>query len=205
MSFEWNAHRFSGGALVLDLVNTVIYRDDPGRSVDRFADREEVVRFAGAAQGFRAAELGGTCLSAGRSGPSVTRLLDLREAANGLFRSSVRVNGADAGQLARFLQLGAACLDALPAGIRPLRLDGRDGPARLPLDAAAFLSGLRLLEPDRLARIKICPNCHWLYLDASRNRSRRWCDMTICGNRQKAKRHYERIRREDPNAAENGN
>lgn len=205
MSFEWNAHRFSGGALVLDLVNTVIYRDDPERSVDRFSDRDEVARFAEAACGFRAAELGGTRLSAERNEPAVTRLLDLREAANGLFRTSVRANGADAGQLARFLQLGAVCLDALPAGTRPLRRDDRDGAARLPLDAAVFLSGLRLLEPERLARIKICPNCHWLYLDASRNRSRRWCDMAVCGNRQKARRHYDRIGREVRNAADKGN
>jgi predicted RNA-binding Zn ribbon-like protein len=34
--------------------------------------------------------------------------------------------------------------------------------------------------------------CSWLFLDTSRNRSRRWCSMEDCGNRAKARRHYER-------------
>lgn len=33
--------------------------------------------------------------------------------------------------------------------------------------------------------------CRWLFLDNSRNHSRRWCDMKVCGNRAKAHRHYE--------------
>lgn len=68
------------------------------------------------------------------------------------------------------------------------------GARDLSLGTAAFLSAMRLLEPARLGRVKICPNCHWLYLDESRNRSRRWCDMTVCGNRAKAQRHYRRNR-----------
>jgi predicted RNA-binding Zn ribbon-like protein len=36
--------------------------------------------------------------------------------------------------------------------------------------------------------------CGWLFLDTSRNHSRRWCDMTDCGNRAKARRHYQRGR-----------
>jgi predicted RNA-binding Zn ribbon-like protein len=35
-------------------------------------------------------------------------------------------------------------------------------------------------------------NCNWLFLDTSKNRSRRWCDMKECGNREKARRHYHR-------------
>jgi predicted RNA-binding Zn ribbon-like protein len=34
--------------------------------------------------------------------------------------------------------------------------------------------------------------CTWLFLDHSRNRSRRWCSMETCGNRAKAHRHYRR-------------
>ncbi|TMR19968.1 CGNR zinc finger domain-containing protein [Nonomuraea turkmeniaca] len=37
------------------------------------------------------------------------------------------------------------------------------------------------------SRVKSCaaPDCRWAYLDSSRNRSRRWCDMAECGNRAK--------------------
>ncbi|MCL4825828.1 MAG: CGNR zinc finger domain-containing protein [Caldilinea sp.] len=34
--------------------------------------------------------------------------------------------------------------------------------------------------------------CGWLFFDASRNRSRRWCSMEDCGNRAKARLHYKR-------------
>jgi predicted RNA-binding Zn ribbon-like protein len=37
-------------------------------------------------------------------------------------------------------------------------------------------------------RIKQCPNCGYLFVDNSKNKSRRWCSMEICGNRVKAQR-----------------
>jgi predicted RNA-binding Zn ribbon-like protein len=53
-----------------------------------------------------------------------------------------------------------------------------------------------LLVSSDLALVRQCAadTCEWLFLDRSRNRSRRWCDMTICGNRAKARRHYSRRR-----------
>lgn len=42
------------------------------------------------------------------------------------------------------------------------------------------------------ARVRECPSCGWLFLDRSRNRSRRWCSMRTCGNTAKARRHYRR-------------
>jgi predicted RNA-binding Zn ribbon-like protein len=45
-----------------------------------------------------------------------------------------------------------------------------------------------------LERLKVCPNCDWLFIDRSRNASRVWCDMHTCGNRAKARRHAERRR-----------
>lgn len=43
-------------------------------------------------------------------------------------------------------------------------------------------------------RIKECggENCNWLFFDASKNRSRRWCTMEDCGSKVKAKRHYHK-------------
>jgi predicted RNA-binding Zn ribbon-like protein len=37
-------------------------------------------------------------------------------------------------------------------------------------------------------------DCVWLFLDSTRNRSRQWCSMSSCGNREKARRHYQRVR-----------
>jgi predicted RNA-binding Zn ribbon-like protein len=45
-----------------------------------------------------------------------------------------------------------------------------------------------------LERVRECANhdCGWLFLDLSRNRSRKWCDMSSCGNRAKVRRFRER-------------
>jgi predicted RNA-binding Zn ribbon-like protein len=53
-----------------------------------------------------------------------------------------------------------------------------------------------LTSPD-VARIRQCqaPDCSWLFLDRSRGGRRRWCDMSVCGNRAKARRYYERHHR----------
>jgi predicted RNA-binding Zn ribbon-like protein len=53
-------------------------------------------------------------------------------------------------------------------------------------------AGLELLTGDR-DRVKICAadTCAFLFLDLSKNGSRRWCDMKQCGNREKARRHRE--------------
>jgi predicted RNA-binding Zn ribbon-like protein len=48
-------------------------------------------------------------------------------------------------------------------------------------------------DPDR---VKECASttCEWVFLDKSRNRSRRWCDMSDCGNRAKARRFHAKKR-----------
>ena len=64
-------------------------------------------------------------------------------------------------------------------------------------------SAARLLTSPDLPRIRECAadTCSWLFLDRSRNRSRRWCDMSVCGNRSKARRHYRRTRAESRRSA----
>ncbi len=55
-------------------------------------------------------------------------------------------------------------------------------------------SAADLLTSDELDAVRACAaeDCRWLFLDTSKNRSRRWCDMKTCGNRAKARRHYGR-------------
>lgn len=57
-------------------------------------------------------------------------------------------------------------------------------------------SAADLLTGTELDAVRQCHSdrCSWLFLDRSHNRSRRWCDMKTCGNRAKAKRHYERVK-----------
>ena len=96
--------------------------------------------------------------------------------------------------------------------------------ARLPLDVQIDAAGSPRVEPrgDGVAavlgqvvcdverartlgtwdRLKLCPaeDCLWAFFDSSKNRSRRWCSMNVCGNRTKT-REYRRRRAA---SAENG-
>ncbi len=55
-------------------------------------------------------------------------------------------------------------------------------------------SAADLLTSDEVPQLRECDSetCSWLFVDRSRTRKRRWCDMSTCGNRAKARRHYRR-------------
>ena len=57
-------------------------------------------------------------------------------------------------------------------------------------------SAARLLTSDDSGRVGRCANeeCGWLFVDRSRRRNRRWCEMSQCGSRAKARRYYARQR-----------
>lgn len=56
-------------------------------------------------------------------------------------------------------------------------------------------SAVGLLTSGDLSRVKRCGECDWLFFDASKNRSRTWCKTQGCGDRVRARRHYDRVRR----------
>jgi predicted RNA-binding Zn ribbon-like protein len=58
----------------------------------------------------------------------------------------------------------------------------------------AVWSAAELIMSNDRRFLRKCGGCDWLFLDTSRNHSRRWCDMKTCGNRAKAHRHYARTR-----------
>lgn len=64
--------------------------------------------------------------------------------------------------------------------------------------AAIARSATDLLTSADLGTVRECALdvCSWLFVDRSKNQKRRWCDMKTCGNRHKARRHYERTRKE---------
>lgn len=54
-----------------------------------------------------------------------------------------------------------------------------------------------LLTGPEIDHVRQCASetCSWLFVDRSKNHRRRWCDMKVCGNRDKARRYYQRQRR----------
>ena len=55
-------------------------------------------------------------------------------------------------------------------------------------------SAADFLTSDDLDTVRVCASdsCNWLFIDTSKNHSRRWCNMKSCGNREKARRFYTR-------------
>lgn len=194
METIWTPHRFSGDVLALDVANTVVLRVDPSRTFDRFDDPAEIERFAAAATAFRAEEIGANALVVSEPGTAKARVVALREATDALFRDAVTARTIRSGRLAHLLDSCAGALAASPVEIAADRAGLASGQGRVELEAAVAVSALSLLQPDMRRRIRICGNCGWLFLDRSRNGSRLWCDMSVCGNRQKARRHYHRSR-----------
>jgi predicted RNA-binding Zn ribbon-like protein len=56
-----------------------------------------------------------------------------------------------------------------------------------------------LMLSDQATHLRSCSSdtCRWLFLDTSKNHTRRWCDMKVCGNRMKARRFQARQGRQE--------
>ena len=64
---------------------------------------------------------------------------------------------------------------------------------------AIAVAAADLLADEHRGPIRMCGlseenECTWIFLDETKNHSRRWCSMRDCGNRAKARRHYERAK-----------
>ena len=186
----WTSHRFSGGPLALVVANTMVLRIDPSKTFDRFEQPDEIGRFATAAETFCAEETGGVRLAVDDPLTVRPRLVAMREAIDALFRAEASGAGVKAVLLSPMLAGAAGALRDADGTLSNAALV--EGPQAMPLESAVALSALRLLERGNRERVRICANCGWLFLDRSRNGSRVWCDMTVCGNRRKASRHYRR-------------
>lgn len=191
----------SGGTLCLDFANTWSNRERP--ETDRLCDYGDLLAFALEAEAMSAADVRELARRARREveerEAAFARGLELRDVIHGLFHRAAagdEPRAADLERLNGFLRDALCCLEVR-------RRDegyawswaGRDGSLEAPLWRLAH-SAAELLTGGELDRVRVCASatCNWLFLDRSRNRSRRWCDMTTCGNRAKAHRHYRRVR-----------
>ncbi|HEF4744495.1 ABATE domain-containing protein [Burkholderia multivorans] len=131
-------------------------------------------------------------------GPAgLAHALALREALYRLFLAQAEQREPQAEDLK---QVGAFLAEA-PPRVALARVDGRyawriepPGATLGALLSPVLWSATDLLGGVRLAKVKRCANdaCQWLFVDDSKNGSRRWCSMSSCGNRAKAYRHYHK-------------
>jgi predicted RNA-binding Zn ribbon-like protein len=187
-----------GNHVALDLVNTIAWRLDAARTVDRLQDGSALVRwahFVGLLDDDTAAAFAREEADDPAAGSRATARV--RRTREQLYR------------VVQPLAIGAepAQEDVIVLHRRLLEVLGRVEVATpMPLEWSAALSSLddlpdqlglqvwRLLEREDPARIRQCQDadCGWLFLDRTKNASRVWCSSTDCGNRTRARRHYQR-------------
>jgi predicted RNA-binding Zn ribbon-like protein len=188
-----------GGVLAFDFANTAEGRGT-ARHVEHLRTATHVVDLASHAGGIDA----GTarrCYAAIASDAAAQKLLrhalQLREAIFGIGSAIARGEAPSPADL-RILKdhlrrtIGPAELAKAPGD--GYGFDFSQAAAEIALLGPVAWSALSLLERGSFERVKQCPadDCGWLFLDHSRNNSRRWCEMATCGNRTKGRRHRER-------------
>jgi len=190
-----------GGHLALDLVNTVSWRHDPDRWRENLAEPHDLLTWA-----HRAPDLDGDDFSILRSAiakdpQAAERVLhDVRELREHLYQHlGACIDHPDTKpQVERAAPLHRTLIDAVAAS----NLAGT--PARWKLEPSTAsgltrvlaLHALDLLQTMPRERLRRCDDagCGWLFLDTTRNHSRRWCSSGDCGNRDRARRHYTRTK-----------
>jgi predicted RNA-binding Zn ribbon-like protein len=192
-----------GGELCLDFVNTVDWHDSDS-PIERLIDYDSLLswsRLAGSlsqADERRLREHAGGNPAAAQN--ALGHAITIREALYRLLAALVHGRPMDAAD-------AAVLSDAFVEAPRSLRIvaagDGLEWQwAGDPEDLEMVLwpvvhSAADLLTSSRRSRVGQCSDdrgCGWIFLDSSKNLSRRWCSMEDCGNRAKARRHYERAR-----------
>jgi predicted RNA-binding Zn ribbon-like protein len=195
-----------GGALCLNFANTVSGLHEGEREQEHVRTYEHLVAWAVHADAVPSAEAHGLLARAGEDAAAASRALHralgLRDVIHDIFAAIAHHAPVPERALE---QLNGALADALRHA-RVQEAKGRfewgwdDLAARLDAPLWPILrSAADLLVAGKLDRVKQCPypHCGWLFVDLSKNKSRRWCEMSVCGNRTKARRHYMRERRAD--------
>jgi predicted RNA-binding Zn ribbon-like protein len=192
----------AGGAFALDFANTV-GGTHSRPTHDHLRGYADIVRFAEMAGGLEPATGGRLVTRAQREPTRAAAVYELgialREAIWGVFSalaSGEPPRDADLSLIGDAAAAGAArsqlVFDRNGVGWS-LPSEGDD--LERPLWAIARSAAELLTSPDR-ERVKQCASatCEWVFIDRSRNHSRRWCDMNDCGNRAKARRFQAKKR-----------
>lgn len=187
--------------LCLDFANTLEWHAGPNPE-EHLHNFDELVNWAFAKGVLSEAERQHLRAKAGDSPQEAEaayrRAIGLREAVYRIFSANSHTQRTEAADLAALNEALAAALPNLRLTVTENGFDWELVKDRRAFEALLWpvvLSAAELLTSDILGRVKECADehgCGWLFVDASRNQSRRWCDMKGCGNRAKARRHYQR-------------
>ena len=184
-----------GGHPALDLVNTLDWRFRDTGSEELLASYDDLLRFAAQAEILSAKQIRQIQRSATdrAAATALVATRELREAAAEVSYAVVddrTPSGSQIRVIERAFQEARERQRMAWSGSRMVwEWPASDCGPDLPFWMLA-VSTARLLLSDQMRLVRACekPDCRWLFLDTSKNHSRRWCDMKICGNRMKARR-----------------
>jgi predicted RNA-binding Zn ribbon-like protein len=197
------AFHLCAGHPVLDLVNTLDNRFRPDGPTELLPDYEALLGFME-----QSGLLGGTqvrALTRRATKAEAERAIDsareLREAAANTFYAAAEGTAAPPADLRKLVLHFQSARQRQELVWSP-SADGSKfvwewGSSQTEADLPVWILSLQtsaLLTSNAMSRLRACGSdtCRWLFLDTSKNHTRRWCDMKVCGNRMKARRFQAR-------------
>jgi predicted RNA-binding Zn ribbon-like protein len=187
---------FIAGDISLDFINTSA---GPGPLPDALSSYRDLADWSAQAGAISASQHASLVRLAGEkpraAGAAFRNAIHLRECLCRLVLALMERRAPAPGDLHAFngfLSEALSSMELQPA-TEGYRLERRDGQGQLdsllwPIASAAS----QLLTSDQTQSIRRCDaeTCRWFFIDRSKNHSRRWCDMKVCGNRAKARQFY---------------
>lgn len=171
-------HRVAGN-LALDLANTFSWRGT-AREIDHLDNADAILlwaRNAGLiADGFR--------VHVAKRATFIDEIYRLRRSIYEVFAAIAQDEDPPKAALAAIRDFSASSLAMATLTTSPGNLVFADAHR---ITGPIAWAALDLLRSDELGRLKQCPphDCRWLFIDRTKNASRRWCEMATCGDREK--------------------
>ncbi len=186
MSFRDHPVHLIAGRHCLDFLNTANWTVDGGIAVERLKGLEDLNIWIKAA--------GLSCRAIGNRWELEDTILPFRGALRRIVLAASKGTNPEPADVARLNQAATQAGQQFPLHITQGSVAVS---SHLPLTYGLAISAMALLTDAReISRVKMCSSeaCGWVFLDESANGRRQWCSMELCGNREKARRHYAKQR-----------
>ena len=197
---EKSPFEFTGGNLCLDFANTVDNRASE-RATELLTDYSQLLRWSeesGVISGRTADKLSALAReSPGNAQLAVRHAIQMRDAIYDIFSAVAQRSGIPSRALAALNQAVRNAAEHAEVVHTNRRFAWDWVLPESHLEAVLWpvaRTAAELLTSEELANVRQCASdtCAWLFLDKTKNHRRGWCDMKTCGNRDKARRYYQR-------------
>ncbi|WP_245314333.1 ABATE domain-containing protein [Rhizobium sp. R634] len=185
----WVAEHFIGGHPALDFSNAVFDRRNPPAHNELFNSARDVGTWLLAAGLAKEDEAG--AVAELRDHRFLDEVHEIRESSYELFNAIAESEEPPSQSLGLLFSSAARLLQTRQVGWDGTLLHLSSDQWKNPAAVSAFFAQLSIEAFFTLprARMHACPRCGWLFVDTSRGGKRRWCNMRICGNREKITRY----------------